>query len=70
MYLGVLFTYYNVYAIGETEDEVKKRIVQGYKSTYPDKGSRQFSNPTFDKLNDYFSCQIHEIDPKKGYTHE
>ena len=70
MYLAILHTYYEVFAVAETEDEVKKRIVRGYKDAYPVKSTRQFENPTFNELNEYFGVHIHEIDPKKGYGHE
>lgn len=69
MYLAVLRSHYEVYAIGETEEEVKRNIVNGYKKCYRS-GARTIENPTFDELHDYFGCCIHEIDPQKGYTHE
>ena len=69
MYIGILRTHYEIYAIGETPQEVKRRIVRGYKSLYP-KGDRKFEKPTFDDLNEYFGCPIFEIDSKKGYAHE
>lgn len=69
MYIGILPTYYEVYAIGETEDEVKKNIVKGYKKAFPRKEDRSVK-ATFEDLHDYFGCSIYKIDPKKGYTHE
>ena len=69
MYIGILSTYYEVYAIGETEEEVKKNIVKGYKKAFPRKEDRSVK-ATFEELHDYFGCAIYKIDPKKGYTHE
>ena len=68
MYIGILPTYYEIYAIGETEDEVKKNIVKGYKKRFPP--ALRSVKPTFEDLHDYFGCSIYKIDPKKGYTHE
>ena len=68
MYIGILPTYYEVYAIGETEEEVKKNIVKGYKKAFPP--TLRSVKPTFEELHDYFGCSIYKIDPKKGYTHE
>ena len=69
MFIGILRTHYEVFAVGETEKEVKARIVRGYKALYP-KDDRKFEKPTFDDLNEYFGCNIFEIDSKKGYAHE
>ena len=69
MYIGILPTYYEIYAIGETEDEVKKNIVKGYKKAFPRKEDRSVK-ATFEDLHDYFGCSIYKIDPKKGYVHE
>ena len=69
MFIGILYTYYEVYAIGSTEDEVKKNILKGYKKTYPPT-ERRFENPTYDELAEWFGVHIHEIDPKVGYTHQ
>lgn len=69
MYIGILPTYYEIYAIGETEEEVKKNIVKGYKKRFPRKEDRSVK-ATFEDLHDYFGCSIYEIDPKKGYTME
>lgn len=68
MYIGILKTYYEVYAIGKTKDEVKENIIKGYKALYPI-NDRQFENPSFDDLNDYFGCRIAKID-SNGYAHE
>ena len=69
MYIGILSTYYEVYAIGKTEDEVKKNLVKGYKKAFPRKEDRTVK-ATFEELHDYFGCSIYKIDPKKGYAHE
>ena len=69
MFIGILNTYYEIYAIGNTEEEVKKNIVKGYKETYPP-NERQLENPTFDDLIEYFGGGIYGIDPQKGYTHQ
>lgn len=69
MFVGILRTHYEVYAVGETEKEVKTRIVMGYKSLYPVE-TRRFEKPTFEELHEYYGCPIFEIDSKKGYAHE
>jgi len=69
MYIGILPTFYEVYAVGETEDEVKKNLVKGYKKLYPRRADRTV-NATFEELHDYFGCSIYEIDPEKGYVTE
>ena len=69
MYIGILPTYYEIYAIGETEEEVKKNIVKGYKERFPRKEDRSVK-ATFEDLHDYFGCSIYLIDPKKGYIME
>ena len=69
MYIGILPTYYEVYAIGSTEEEVKKNIVKGYKKCYPRIEDRSVK-ATFEDLYDYFGCSIYKIDPKKGYAME
>ena len=68
MYIGILPTYYEIYAIGETEEEVKKNIVKGYKKAFPP--AHRSVKPTYAELHDYFGISIYEIDPKKGYVHE
>jgi hypothetical protein len=69
MYIGILRTYYEIYATGETKAETQERVVDGYKACYPP-SERQFESPSFDELNNYFGCMIVEIDPQKGYAHE
>jgi hypothetical protein len=69
MYIAILRTYYEVYAIGATEEEVKKNIVKGYKKVYPRKEDRSVK-ATYEELHEYFGINIHKIDPKKGYAHE
>lgn len=69
MYIGILTTHYAIYAVGNTEDEVKNNIVQGYKNTYPPQ-ERTFTNPTYNDLIEWFGGGIYAIDPQKGYTHE
>lgn len=69
MYIAILPTYYEVYAIGNTENEVKENIVKGYKKCYPRAEDRTV-NATFEELHDYFGCSIYKIDPKKGYVTE
>ena len=68
MFIGILPTYYEVYAIGETEEEVRKNIVKGYKKAFPP--AQRSVKPTYAELHDYFGISIYEIDPKKGYVHE
>ena len=69
MYIGILPTYYEVYAVGETENEVKKNLVRGYKKLYP-RAENRTVKATFEELHDYFGCSIYKIDPKKGYATE
>lgn len=69
MYIAILPTYYEVYAIGSTEEEVKKNIVKGYKKAYPRKED-QSVKPTFKELHEYFGIAIYKIDPKKGFAIE
>jgi hypothetical protein len=68
MFIGILPTYYEVYAIGETEEEVKKNLVKGYKKTFLP--ALRTVKPTYEELHDYFGISIYQIDPKKGYTME
>ena len=68
MYIAILRTHYEVYAIAETEDEVKRNIVKGYKKAYS-KDNRSVK-ATYEELHDYFGVHIHKIDPKKGYAIE
>lgn len=68
MFIGILPTFYEVYAVGETEDEVKKNIVKGYKKAFPP--ALRSVKPTYEELHDYFGVSIYEIDPKKGYITE
>ena len=69
MYIAILKTYYEIYAIGGTEEEAKRNIVKGYKDMYRPE-ERTIERPTYEKLNEYFGCGIYRIDDKKGYTHE
>lgn len=69
MYIAILRTHYEVYAIGATEEEAKRNIVKGYKKAYPRKEDRSVK-PTFEELHDYFGIHIYNIDPKKGYAIE
>ena len=68
MFIGILPTFYEVYAVGETEEEVRKNIVKGYKKAFPP--ALRSVKPTFEELHDYFGVSIYEIDPQKGYTME
>lgn len=70
MYIGILSTYYQIYAIGETEEEVKKNIVKGYKKFHPNAQERTIEKPTYNDLIETFGGGIYKIDPKKGYTQE
>lgn len=67
MYIGYLMTDYEIFTYGETQEEVKERIVKGYKDFFGI-NERMFENPTFDDLNDYFGCWIMKIN-EKGYAH-
>lgn len=68
MYIGILKTDYEIYAVGETENDVKKSLVKGYKDFYPI-GERRFEKPTFDELNEWFGCRIYKVN-SKGHAHE
>jgi hypothetical protein len=68
MYIGILMTYYEIYAIGNTKEDVEKNIVQGYKDFYTIE-ERMFKNPSFDELCEYFGCRVYKIN-SKGYAHE
>lgn len=70
MYLAVLHTYCEVYAIGGTEEDAKNNIVKGYKKTYPRKEDRSVNPVTFDALHDYFGVAIYKIPLSVGYAHE
>lgn len=69
MFIGILRTHYEVFAIGGTDKAVRENIVKGYKETFP-KESREFENPTFDELNEYFGCSVVKINLGVGYAHE
>ena len=69
MYIGILPTYYEVYAIGGTEEEVKQNIVKGYKKAFPRKEDRSVK-PTFKELNEYFGVSIYKIPISVGYAIE
>lgn len=69
MYIAILPTYYEIYAIGATEEEAKRNIVKGYKKAFPEKEGRSVK-ATFKELNEYFGVSIYKIDPKKGYAIE
>ena len=66
MYIGILPTFYEIYATGKTIEEVKRNIVKGYKSFYPPKEISV--KATFEDLHEYFGISIYKIDPKKGYA--
>lgn len=69
MYIAILRTHYEIYAIGETEEEAKRNIVKGYKKAFPRAEDRSVK-PTYEELHEYFGIHIHKIDPKRGYAHE
>lgn len=67
MYIAILQTHYEIYAIGATEAEAQRHIVEGYKTAFSE-GYREFDDPTFEDLRDFFGCIVSEIDPAKGWT--
>lgn len=69
MYIAILPTYYEIYAIGATEEEAKRNIVKGYKKAFPEKEGRSV-RATFKELNEYFGVSIYKIDPKRGFAIE
>lgn len=69
MYLAILETNYEIYAIGQTEEDVRRNIVKGYKRMYPRKEDRSVEKVTYEELNDFFGIAIYEIG-KRGYAIE
>lgn len=69
MYIAILPTYYEIYAIGDTEEEVKKNIVKGYKKMYPRREDRSVEHATFEELHEYFGIGIYKVG-KCGYAIE
>ena len=69
MYIAILPTYYEVYAIGGTKEEVKRNIVKGYKKAYPRKEDRSVK-PTYKELHEYFGVSIYKIPLSVGYAIE
>ena len=69
MYIAILPTYYEVYAIGGTKEEVQKNIVKGYKKAYPRKEDRSVK-ATYEALNEYFGVSIYKIPLSVGYAIE
>ena len=67
MYLCIISTYYEIYALGETKAEAKANALKGYKKRYK-KEDRTLENPTPDELIEYFGGGVYYIDPKKNYT--
>lgn len=69
MHIGVLETYYRIFAIGKNEEEVLKNLLKGYKKTYPKKEERTITNPKNAwELIEYFGGGIHQI--KDGFASE
>lgn len=69
MYIGILPTYYEIYAIGGTEEEVKQNIVKGYKKAFPPKYGRPVK-ANFEALHEYFGVSIYKIPISVGYAIE
>lgn len=68
MYIAILPAYYEVYAIGGTEEEVKKNIVKGYKKFYPP--AERPVKATYKELHEYFGIHIYKIPPSVSYAIE
>lgn len=69
-HLAILHTYYEIYATGETIEELKKNVVKGYEAYYPNKHDRSVEDATFEALREYFGVTLVEIDLETGYTSE
>lgn len=69
-YLAILRSYCEIYATGETIEELKTNVVKGYEAFYPTKHDRSVEDATFEALNEYFGVTIVEIDLETGYTTE
>lgn len=68
MFLAVLRTHYEIYAIGSTKAESEKNLLKGYKESFP-KEDRTIKSPkSAQELFDYFGGGVHEI--KNGYVSE
>jgi hypothetical protein len=71
LYIAILQTYYEVYAIGSTEEEARKNVAKGYRKLYrPEDRNPETKHGTVKELEDFFGIHTYEIDPKVGYTHE
>ena len=68
MYIAILQTYYELYAIGKTRREAEENIVKAYLNCMP--VDRQIENPTFETLRWEIGIGVYYIDPKKGYVME
>ena len=69
MYIAILFTNYEIYAIGNTEEEAKQNVVKGYKKMYPRKEDRSVEHATYEELNEYFGIHVYKVG-KGGYAIE
>lgn len=69
MYIAILPTYYEVYAIGGTKEEAQKNIVKGYKKAFPQKYGRP-CKATYEALHEYFGVSIYKIPLSVGYAIE
>lgn len=66
MFIAVLETKYQVYAIGETKEEAEKNLLKGYKKSFP-KDEREFENPkSAEELIEHFGGGIYQT--KNGFA--
>ena len=68
MYIAILPAYYEVYAIGGTEEEAKKNVVKGYKEFYPPEDRPV--KATWKALNEYFGIHVYKVPLSVGYVIE
>lgn len=69
LYIAILFTNYEVYAIGSTDEEARKNVAKGYRKLYkPDKRNPETIHGTVKELEEYYGIHTHEIDTRVGYT--
>jgi hypothetical protein len=69
IYISILYTYDEVYAIGKTYEESRENVARGYRKLYkPNERTPDARHGTVKELEEYFGIHTHEIDTKKGYT--
>lgn len=65
MWIAVLSTYYEIYAIGETREEAMKNCAKGYRKFYKkEERSEETKHGTVKELNDYFGINSFKLHDK------